>query len=194
MDSGHGARVAGNSETRGASDAAFLHFRWPVNNEDDRRYSRWIYPAELPWPLRFDFVETANEDGSTEWICVGLEIGHKIGKADEGRDTDDFELTAERVELIYDNFIRYRNMAAPVPTAETDERAKRTRSGMARRRRQRLTDDYLVLLVADWRAGRDQLEMARSRGIESRGTIRRQLEEAEQRGFIPEGLPRRNTS
>ncbi|HEY7693766.1 MAG TPA: hypothetical protein VH816_15625 [Gaiellaceae bacterium] len=158
----------------------------------DVRNSTWLEAPELPWPLRFDFANVEEDDGQIRRILVGAEIGRPIAPGEEG----DFELTMSRLAIITENFARYRQMAELllIPTDENRKAAAGTRSAMRRRRSDKLTDDYLVGLVAEWRERRDSknamYDLAQSRN-RHRVTIRKQLEEAERRGFVPEGLPHR---
>jgi len=111
---------------------------------------------------------------------------------------DDYALTMERLSIIANNFSRYREIAKDRlnPTDENVAAAQRKRAAMGRRRSQRLTDDYLAIVVSEWRARSTEPDpmnaMAAAREM-NRHTLRRQLEEAERRGLMPEGRPRRTS-
>jgi hypothetical protein len=108
-------------------------------------------------------------------------------------------VTSERLALVWANFHRYRRLAEEllIPEPENVERAAKKRAASRRLKRSRLTLDDLADVAAEYRSRRGQTdviyEMAEARGI-NRSTLRRQLEEAERQGLIPEGLPRRGRS
>jgi hypothetical protein len=77
---------------------------------EDVRSSKWIEPPELPWPLRFDFVQVVDSDtGDTSWMCFGLEIGRPIPA--DGGDISAFELQPAHLAAIAKNFHPYMRMA-----------------------------------------------------------------------------------
>ncbi len=193
---GHASRKAADEATGVALDVAFRS-RYPARSDlSDIRRSAWITVPELPWPLRFDFIYGAGHDGGVRKVCVGFEIGEAIESHDL-RDTDDYEVTMARLAILMENFSRYRQLAEAtlIPSPPNLESAARIRTAMGRRRRRALTDDYLAGLVAEWRerrSERDLVAFATDRKI-SRSQLHRQLEEAEKRGMIPEGLRHRSS-
>jgi len=165
--------------------------------QNDVRYSTTIEVPELPWPLRFWFRQVQEDDGTLRWAVFGFELGSPLPREGlESRDPADIELTHERLALIWANFDRYRRMAEHllIPAPWNVEKAMATRAAMGRRKGRAITTPYLAQLVAEWRARRGEpdlmYELAEARGI-SRVTLWRQLKEAERRGLVPEGLPRR---
>ena len=172
--------------------------RWTgAARQDDVRHSSWIKPPELPWPLRFDFVRVEEDDGSRHWELCGFEAGAPLPRdAASKRDSDEYALSASRWNIVVSNFDRYRRLAEHllIPTPENVEKARTTRSTMARRSRAAVDDDFLALVVAEWWPRRNERgaiwAMADARNV-SRTTIYRWLRQAEQRGLVPEPLPRR---
>lgn len=169
-----------------------------------RKDIRWwteIRPPELPWPLRFYFVWAAEDEVSEPYLeCVGFSIGEPIPHENKDApiqgDPDDIALTAKAFLAISDKFTHYRRMAEAllVPSEESERRAREIRSVMGKRRGSKLEDAELAVFVNEWRDREGQpdrmYEMANAHAI-NRHTVRRRLEEAERRGFIPEGLPNR---
>ena len=157
----------------------------------------WIQPRELPWPLRFDFVRVEEDDGSQRWEPCGFEAGAPLprDKVSE-RDSNEYAFSPSRWNIVVSNFDRYRRLAEHllIPTPENVEKARATRSTMARRSRGELDDAFLALVVAEWWPRRNRRgaiwDMADTRKV-SRTTIYRWLRTAEKRGLVPEPLPRR---
>jgi hypothetical protein len=110
--SGHKPNIGQAKEPRVAFDVASHAVRFANQSRGaDVRSSKWIEVPELPWPLRFDFVNAVNTDDGTEsWICVGFEVGRPIA-ADSGADIAGLELTLPRLSTILENFHRYVRIA-----------------------------------------------------------------------------------
>lgn len=184
-----------SDEPAGVAFDVASRVRWiGAAEQDDVRVSTWIEVPELPWPLRFDFLPIREDDGSERLGVYGFEFGAPVARDSVGGDPAIRELTAERLALIWGNFQRYRQLAENLLTID-HEAATRTRAGMRRAAGGDITDDYLALLVAEWRRVRSKrgamYELAASRRT-TRFTIRRHLVEAEARGLMQPGeLPRR---
>jgi len=194
---GHAAKVPVVHNPGVAPDVASRSI-WAGRRNPDARYFCEIEVAELPWPMRFAFVKVSEEDGSERWACCGLDIGRPIGRAEDGLDSEEFELTPQRWRTIRDNFDRYRLMAERrlIPTTQNIEHASRIRRAMRRRPGERWTREALVQLVADYHAlegfpdGRIW-ELTSIWKI-SRTNVWRALKRAEKEGLIQ--LPRRSAS
>jgi hypothetical protein len=121
-------------------------------NREDARWSIWIEPAELPWPLRFDFVVVDN-NGTQEWMCFGFEAGGPV-RPDEERELDDYVLGMKQVSIIFSNFHQYEKIARELLLGSDSGRdiATKTRRAMTRRSGGALDPVYLAGLVAEWRA------------------------------------------
>jgi hypothetical protein len=149
---GHGDTLRGQDGPRVASDVASRSIHAGQANPDVRDSCQITVP-ELPWPLRFYFVDAEEPDGKRRRVCVGFEIGEAILREDE-RDTDEYEVTQERVSILWEHFYRYMQQAEMrlVPTPRNLEEARRMRTATRRRKRERWTLDALALLVRDYRA------------------------------------------
>jgi hypothetical protein len=185
---GHSERLPRDEKADGAFDVAF-RWRWTGAAESkDVRDSTWISPPELPWPLRFDFVQVEEDDGSRRLMLVGFEVGAPIPRDAEGSDADEYELSAPRIALLWENFNRYKRMAERllIPAPWNVAEAARTRTAMGRRKRGSLSDsdDYLAVLLAEWRERAGEYarseKMAAERGIH-RSTLTRHIELAQRR-------------
>jgi hypothetical protein len=145
--------------------------------------------------MRFDFVRIEESDGTQRWGMFGFELGVPVPR-DSSDDPADLEWTKARESILWENFDRYRRIAEDliIPAPWNVEEAERKRQAMRRPSYGALTDDYLALLAAEYRAhgGRRGaiLEMAASRGI-SRFQIRNQLRKAVERGLLEPELVRR---
>jgi hypothetical protein len=192
----HGRSVATYGAPRVQFDVESRN-RWPgAANRDDIRNQVWISVPELPWPLRFDFVRIEEDDGTQRWGMFGFEVGVPVPR-DSSHDPADLEWTKERESILWENLDRYRRIAEDliIPAPWNVEEAQKKRQAMRRPSYGALTDDYLALLAAEYRAHGSRRgaiqEMAASRGI-SRFQIRNQLLKAVERGLLePERLRRR---
>jgi hypothetical protein len=157
-------------------------------NTEDVRWESSFAVDEFPWTLRFRFRRVLEPDNRERWALVGLEIGDPASLDDGDQDV---ELTPERMKILADGFGRYRKLAELylIPTPDNREQAKRLRSGMGRRRRAKLTDEYLMGLGTEWSArlaaGGTKIDLAQDLGI-SRKQLRRQLDELERRTLSSE--------
>lgn len=187
-------------------DLAFGRARWRPPGSRDVRVSRPFKIGEFPWPIRVHFVVAEDEDANKEhvwagnkpgfgykkpnrFVPVGIEIGDVITDADE-RDTDEYELTAERwAELPAIQSLIELGRAALFPTSTNLEIARQERTSHGERGRS-TTPAYLA------RIGRIFNARSRERGIISRlaaeerispKQMRRDLERAEEEGFVDAG-------
>lgn len=182
-----------SSKTLGvATDVAF-RLQWSGSANPDGRYFSEVTAAELPWPLRFAFVQAVEDDGSQRWVCTGVEIGRPILREEEGLETDGVELTLPRFLHISENFDRYRMMAEMmlIPTEENREHMLRIRRGMSRKHGERMTAQSLREFVNEWRALEDDpdgrtYKLAKRWGC-NLATIHRWLDRAEAEGLIEPG-------
>jgi hypothetical protein len=181
-----------------AFDVAFSSStRWVGAAElDDVRYSVEIWPPELPWPLTFWFMLATKDDGNERWACVGYAFGAPVARDEVPTlpPAEAIELTPTQWRQLERNRYSYQRIAECLLVLDREGAAK-VRSAMRRPRRTALNDNYLGHLAREYQARQSEPDlmyaMANERGIH-RVTLRRQLEEADRRGMIPEGLlPRR---
>ncbi len=136
------------------------------------------------------------DDGTRRNVCVGFEVGADVPREDQ-RDTDEYEVTQERLAIIWANFHRYRHIAEAllIPTPPNAEEAVRMRTASRRRKREPWTPDQLADLVREYRARTRQpdrmFDLAAMYGVH-RTQINRALNRAAREGLILESeIPRR---
>ncbi len=134
-----------------------LHVRMPGAMTNDPRYSVTLREDGSPWPITFHFLRLTDlETGEITTTNVGFEIGEQFLRAPgvaSGPDTDPTAIDHHAVQWVAKNYLQYLKIAEQSLALQIDGTGALAGALRGRhRKRARLTDDFLRMVAADYRA------------------------------------------
>jgi hypothetical protein len=179
-----------------ATDAVKISVRYPGVQADDPRITVTLQEVGTPWPIRFHFLNIADDESGQiehrEYLHVGFELGEQFASmpgtplrplTEEPEPLD--PIAVQRVASKYVTYLEFARHAIVLDQEGITGALRRLRPG---RKPARLTDDFYRLVADDFRARREGTsaplkELAAANHVDI-STASRWVKEARRRGYL----------
>jgi hypothetical protein len=173
-----------------------ISVRYPGVQADDPRITVTLQEVGTPWPIRFHFLNIADDESGQiehrEYLHVGFELGEQFASmpgtplrplTEEPEPLD--PIAVQRVASKYVTYLEFARHAIVLDQEGMTGAIRRLRPG---RKPARLTDDFYRLVADDFRARRESTsaplkELAAAQHVDI-STASRWVKEARRRGYL----------